>query len=447
MSGVGTPAMPAYSRGYERYVVGLLFVVYALNFLDRQIVNILAEPIKNELGLADWQLGVLTGLAFVLFYATLGLPIARLAERGDRPLIIAVALAVWSCFTTISGFAQNFAQLLLARVGVGVGEAGCSPPAQSLICDMVPKERRATALSIFAAGVPFGSLLGLALGGLVADALGWRAAFVLVGLPGILVAIILKLTIRDPRKLAAPAAAQNRDIPDFRAALGQLRRNRTFCCTILGSSLASLVSVGHSAFYGSFYLRNHGPELGAMAARFGLEQIGFLGVALGLSYGIFGALGTFASGRIADRASRRSPSGYIGTIATGVIIGSPIYVAAMLVADAGWSLLLLGLAAFFNAFYLGPTSAVVQSVVHPRMRATASAVMFLVISLIGFGIGPILVGLLSDWLASAGGLGSAGGIRWSQTLSTAIVLPALALYWFAARSIGGDILDADTPTP
>ncbi len=429
---------PAHSRAYERYVVGILFVVYVLNFLDRQIINILAEPIKNELGIADWQLGILTGLAFVLFYATLGLPIARYAERGDRPLIIAVALAVWSGFTALSGLAQNFVQLLLARIGVGVGEAGCSPPAQSLICDMVPKERRATALSIFAAGVPVGSLLGLIIGGLVADALGWRMAFLVVGLPGVLLAIILKLTLRDPRKLGM-AVAKKEDVPDFKEAVGKLRANRTFRLTIFGSALASLVSVGHSAFYGSFYLRNHGEQLNSLAGGFGLEAIGFLGVSLGLTYGVAGALGTFASGHIADRASRRSPAGYLGTIAFGVFIGAPLYVAAMMVSDALMSFALLGASAFFNAFYLGPTSAVVQSIVHPRMRATASAIMFLVISLIGFGLGPLFVGILSDWIAYAWATSSAEGIRWAQISSTAVVIPALYLYWRASKSIKNDL--------
>lgn len=432
------PPPPTHSRAYERYVIGILFVVYVLNFLDRQIINILAEPIKNDLGIADWQLGILTGFAFVIFYATLGIPIARYAERGDRPLIIAVALAVWSGFTALSGLAQNYVQLLLARIGVGVGEAGCSPPAQSLICDMVPKERRASALSFFAAGVPVGSLLGMVIGGLVADALGWRMAFLVVGLPGILLAIILRMTLKDPRKRKL-VVAEKGDVPDFKSTVAKLRANRTFRLTIFASALASLVSVGHSAFYGSFYLRNHAEQMSGLAAGFGLEAIGFLGVALGLTYGVAGALGTLASGYIADRATRRSPSGYLATIAFGVFVGAPIYVAAMCVSDALLSFALLGVSAFFNAFYLGPTSAVVQSVVHPRMRATASAVMFLVISLIGFGLGPLFVGILSDWFSAAWDMGSAEGIRWAQIWSTAVVIPALFLYWRAGRSIKDDM--------
>src|SRR3989344_7988197 len=175
-------------RASRSYALGLLILIYVVNFVDRRVGSFLAEPIKQDLHLADWQLGLMTGLAFAVLYTVLGLPIARLAERGDRPLIIAVAVAVWSGFTTISGLAQTFPHLVLARIGVGVGEAGCPPPALSLIADTVPREQRASAVSVYMLGAPVGSLLGLALGGLIADALGWRMAFVLVGLPRLLLA-------------------------------------------------------------------------------------------------------------------------------------------------------------------------------------------------------------------------------------------------------------------
>ena len=171
------PTVPPLAAPKRRYALTVLLVIYILNFLDRQVVNILAEPIKLELGLADWQVGVLTGLAFALFYTFLGLPIARLAERGNRVKIISVAVAIWSLFTMACGLATNFVQLLLARIGVGVGEAGCTPPAHSLISDYAPKEKRASALAFYSLGIPLGSLAGMALGGLIADAYGWRAAF------------------------------------------------------------------------------------------------------------------------------------------------------------------------------------------------------------------------------------------------------------------------------
>ena len=180
-----TPAVSAapYSASYTRYAMFLLLGIYIVNFLDRAVVNILAEPIKNDLGLADWQLGLMSGLAFAIFYTVLGIPIARMAERKNRPIIIGTAVAVWSGFTALSGMAQNFAQLVLFRIGVGVGEAGCTPPAHSLIADYVPKEKRASALAFYSMGTPLGGLLGLVMGGLIADAYGWRVAFFVAGAP------------------------------------------------------------------------------------------------------------------------------------------------------------------------------------------------------------------------------------------------------------------------
>ena len=430
--------LSTYTLARQRYAIFLLFVVYTLNFLDRQIINILAEPIKQDLGISDGQLGVLTGLGFVLFYSAMSIPIARLAERYDRPMVIATSLAVWSGFTAISGFAQSFIHLLLARIGVGIGEAGCSPPAHSLICDIVPEERRATALANFSMGAPVGALLGLAIGGLLAGAIGWRAAFLVVGLPGILIAVVLVATLKDPRRALGVTAAKASSIP-LRSAMAELRRNRTFWFTIIGSGLIGLVSIGHAAFYGSFYLRNHADELAILAGRVGLEPLGLLGLALGLSYGISAAAGTYLSGRLADSAAKQHKRGYIKVAAIGPIIGSPLYVAAMLVDGFIPSLAFLGAAAMFNGFYQGPTIAIVQSVVHARMRATASALMMLVVSLIAFGIGPVSVGLLSDWLAGPRGLGPAEGIRWAQVLSTAVVVPALFLYWRAWRAMPDDL--------
>jgi len=204
-------AIPLVSDGYRRYALTLLLVIYTLNFLDRQVVNILAEPIKKDLGLHDWQLGMMTGLAFALFYTVLGLPIARLgiarlAERANRAWIISGAIAAWSGFTLLCGFAQNFPQLILARIGVGVGEAGCTPPAHSLITDYVPRDRRASAIAFYSIGTPLGSLLGMAMGGVVADAWGWRAAFLVAGAPGLLMAALALLTLKEPRKAAIKGA-------------------------------------------------------------------------------------------------------------------------------------------------------------------------------------------------------------------------------------------------
>ncbi|MDZ4373705.1 MAG: MFS transporter [Phenylobacterium sp.] len=205
------PAIPTegatpFSKGYTRYAMWLLLGIYIINFLDRQVINILAEPIKEELQLADWQLGLMSGLAFAIFYTVLGIPIARLAERKNRPIIIGSAVAVWSGFTALCATATNFWQLIFYRIGVGVGEAGCTPPAHSLISDYVPKEKRASALAFYSMGTPIGGLLGLVMGGLVADAYGWRAAFLVAGVPGLIFAALAIFTLKEPRRIMAQHA-------------------------------------------------------------------------------------------------------------------------------------------------------------------------------------------------------------------------------------------------
>ncbi|HCY54144.1 MAG TPA: MFS transporter, partial [Oceanicaulis sp.] len=284
----------------------MLLVIYIFNFLDRQIVNILAEPIKLELGLADWQLGMLTGLAFAAFYTVLGIPIARYAEKADRVKIISVAVAVWSAFTIACGLAANFTQLLLARIGVGVGEAGCSPPAHSLITDYTPKEERASALAFYSMGIPLGSLVPMALGGLIADAFGWRAAFFVAGAPGIILAVMAFLTLPEPRRGLEKKVVPVKG-PSFVDAIKELKSKKSFWWISIGAALSAMVGYGHIAFYGSFYLRNHGEGLTAMAVSVNemigvsFGPIGFVGTALGLIIGVCGAAGTFLGGVLADR--------------------------------------------------------------------------------------------------------------------------------------------------
>ena len=223
------PGIEPLSTGFRRYALWTLMIIYTLNFLDRQIVNILAEPIKKDLHLADWQLGMMTGLAFALFYTVLGIPIARKAEKSNRPMIIGTALAVWSGFTVLCGFAQNFWQLVLARIGVGVGEAGCTPPAHSLITDYVPKDKRASAIAFYSIGTPLGSLIGMAMGGLIADAYGWRIAFMVAGAPGIFFALLTFFTLPEPRKkLTAVMAAKATATIPLREAMKVLISKKTF---------------------------------------------------------------------------------------------------------------------------------------------------------------------------------------------------------------------------
>lgn len=420
--------------------MGVLLLIYVVNFVDRQVVNILAEPIKRDLGLLDWQVGAMSGLAFALFYTILGLPIARLAERGHRPYIIAVALALWSGFTALCGVTQNFAQLLLARVGVGVGEAGCTPPAHSLITDYVPKEQRASALAFYSMGTPIGGLVGMALGGLIADAYGWRMAFVVCGLPGIILAALVALTLVEPRLRAIGAELKARtqamrDAKPFAESLTTLRRKRTFWLIAFAAAIKAFIGYGHAPFAASFFYRVHGQEISALAANFGLQSGGFLGLALGLMAGIGGAIGAFAGGMIADKFGGRDYRAYVSVPAVASLIIIPFYFLALLSSSALVALGVLFFGAVLGTLWYGPVYATAQTIVPPHMRATASAVMLFVINLVGLGLGPLAVGALSDTLAIGFGLGEAEGVRWAMLISALAGLVAAVLFWTARRYI------------
>lgn len=435
------PALPqvrAISSGYRGYAMTLLLLIYVMNFVDRQVINILAEPIKRELGLLDWQLGAMSGLAFALFYTVLGLPIARLAERGHRPYIIASALAVWSLFTALCGLAQNFAQLLLARIGVGVGEAGCTPPSHSLITDYVPKEKRASALAFYSMGTPLGALIGMALGGVIADAYGWRMAFIVCGVPGVALAIIAALTLVEPRIRGAAAAiksaAQAPRAP-FRDALATLRRKRTFWFVSFAAALKAFIGYGQAPFAASFFYRVHGEEVAVLATQFGLQSGGFLGLALGLMAGIGGVLGAYFGGVIADKFGGKDFRAYVSVPAIASLVIIPIYVVAILSTSAVFALGCLFFGSILGALWYGPVYATAQTIVPPHMRATSSAILLFIINLIGLGLGPIAVGAISDAYAIGLGMGEAEGVRYALLTSAFIGVFAAALFWAARRWI------------
>ncbi|MEQ1819960.1 MAG: MFS transporter [Terricaulis sp.] len=434
------PAVRPVAAGYRNYAMGLLLLIYVMNFVDRQVVNILAEPIKRELGLLDWQVGAMSGLAFALFYTVLGLPIARAAERGHRPFIIAGALALWSLFTALCGFAQTFTQLLLARVGVGVGEAGCTPPAHSLIVDYVPKEKRASALAFYAMGTPLGSLVGLALGGLIADAYGWRAAFVVCGLPGVVLAIVVALTLIEPRIRATAeelrARSQSlRASQPFRETLATLRKKRTFWLVSFAAAIKAFIGYGQAPFAASFFYRNHLEETTRLGAMFGLEPGGFLGLALGLMAGIGGAIGSFAGGMIADKYGARDYRAYVSVPAIASIVVIPIFMFGVLSSSAVVALASLFLGSVIGTLWYGPVYATAQTIVPPHMRATSSAMLLFIINLIGLGLGPLVVGALSDMFAISFGMGEGEGVRWALIVAAMTGLIAAALFWLARKSI------------
>lgn len=429
-----------FSRAYTRYAMGLLLGIYIVNFLDRQVVNILAEPIKHDLGLADWQLGLMSGLAFAVFYTFLGLPIARLAERSNRAKIIGVSVAVWSGFTALGGAAQNFVQLVLCRVGVGVGEAGCTPPAHSLIADYVPKAKRASALAFYSMGTPLGSLVGLITGGLVADAYGWRAAFLIAGVPGLLFAVLALTTLKEPRAQLARHAEQvsAAAVATFSETMRYVAAKPTFWFIAFAAAIKAFIGYGHAPFTASFFLRNHGPEIAQLAGSLGLKPIGFLGLALGIMSGVAGSAGSWLGGYLADRFGARDLRAHMVAPAIASLVVVPVYVAAMLVDSAVLALLLLGTTYLLGTIWYGPVYGTGQSVVPPHMRATTAAILLFIINLIGLGLGPLAVGALSDIFNKSLGMGSAEGVRWALICAALFGLVAFACFWAARKTIRED---------
>ncbi|MFI4934207.1 MAG: spinster family MFS transporter [Caulobacterales bacterium] len=437
-----TPAgiAPA-SVGYRRFALWLLLLVYMVNFLDRQVVNIVAEPIKNELHLKDWQIGAMSGSAFAIFYSVLGIPLARAAERFNRPLILAGCMAIWSGFTALCGFTGNFVQLLGARLGVGIGEAGCSPSAHSMIADDTPLKDRSFALSFYSMGTPLGTLLGFALGGVVADTWGWRAAFFVAGAPGILLAIAAALTLREPRRrLGAAHAAAKASAPSLMATLAYLAGKRTFWLVALFAGLSAFIGYGQNAFIASFYLRNHAAEVTRLAAGFGLQSKGFLGFAIGGIGGTTGALGSIFGGKLSGWAGGKDARAFATLPAIAGLVWVPLLIVAIMAPSAAASLWLFALPAMLGTFWYGPVYGTAQSVVPPNMRATTAAILIFIITVIGLLLGPLCFGAFSDYLAGPMHMGSAVGLKWTFIASTVIVLPAVALLLMARSSIREDIV-------
>jgi MFS family permease len=427
---------PYLKPAYRWYVLALLTLVYTFNFVDRQLVVILQEQIRADLSLMDWQLGLLSGFVFAIFYSVLGLPIAHLSESVGRKRVVAVALAFWSVMTALSGAAQNYAQLLLLRIGVGTGEAGGSPPSHSMISDIFPLRRRALALSIFSMGVYFGYLLAYGFGGWIAESLGWRLTFVVVGLPGVLLAVIVAFTIKEPPR----GLAERREVNDggrglaetetvattFRATLQMLWSRKSFRHIALGASLQSLAGYGVGNFAPSFVIRAHG------------MNIAEAGWQLALVTGIGGAVGVVFAGWLADRLAPRGAHWYVLIPAIALILSLPLTILAFSAPTPGEMFLSYAPYVILGAMWLGPSIAVTHSLVGLRQRAVASAALFFILNLIGLGLGPLIVGTLSDLMRPD--FGDADGLRYS-IISTALVVKtwAIAHFLLAARSVAADI--------
>ena len=426
------PPLPgATTPAYRRYVFGLLLGLATLNFLDRQIINILVEPIKNELSLKDWQMGVLSGLGFAIFYSVLGLPIARLADRGNRPAIIGVSLIVWSAATAACGIAGSFSQILLGRIGVGIGEAGGGPPAHSLIAEYSTPQTRASALAFFSLGNPIGTLIGLSMGAVVADAYGWRAAFMVAAAPGILFGILILTTMREPRQQRPPPPSDT----SIRAVWQELRAKPTFWWVCFASAMASIATYGQGAFWGSFFMRTHGIEIAALGS--GMGALAVVGVTLGLVKGLSGIAGTLVGGAVTDRLVRRDLRYFCTVPAVALALASPAFVLVMLAPGFRSAAGLLILPVFLSTVIFGPIFASVQTLVTPGTRATAASILLFILTLAGLGLGPLSIGLLSDYFART--LGSAEGLRYALLCTAPANLLAAAGFWIARRTIVGDL--------
>jgi predicted MFS family arabinose efflux permease len=409
---------PARSSARPRLTLALLTIIYVVNFVDRQLIGIVGQPMKTELGLTDTQLGLLGGVAFALFYTLLGLPIGRAADRRSRVGIIAISLALWSAMTALCGVAGSFTHLLAARIGVGVGEAGCAPASQSLVADLYPPEKRATALSILSLGIPIGMLIGAVAGGWLGQTLGWRAAFLALGLPGILLAGLAAVLLKEPER-AIPAS----EAPPMRDVAMTLLRRPAFLHMAAGASLASFAGYGLTSFAVPLAVRRFDLPLGVAATGFGL--VAGLGIGIGIGGG----------GWLADRLGRRNAGAPGLVAAAGMIVAALLFQLALSqrspIAFAAASLVpLLG-----AHLYFGPTYGVTANSVSPRERATAVAILLMAMNAIGLGLGPVAVGALSEHFAAAG-LGSAEALTRALRLDLIVYVWAALHFLLAARALG-----------
>jgi MFS family permease len=405
------------------YVLFILVVVYTFNFIDRQIVGILAVPIKADLGLSDTQLGLMGGLAFALFYTGLGIPVAMLADRYSRTWIMTGALTVWSAMTAVSGLATNFWQLFAARLGVGVGEAGGVAPAYSLISDYFPPGNRARALSIYSFGIPIGSAIGIVFGGVIASLINWRYAFFIVGLAGIAIAPVFRMTIKEPPRGQFDSKRGERAAPGLMDIVRNLAGKPSFWLLSIGASCSSMMGYGVFFWLPSFFVRSYGLTL--------LNASLFYGAVLLVG----GLAGIWAGGWMGDRFGHRQHAQYARIPAFAFLATVPFYVLAILSPTLSISFMVLLVPTALGLAWLGPVISAIQHLVRPDMRATASAIFLFINNLIGIGLGTYAIGALSDALQAQFGDDS---LRYSILAGTGFYLLAAVFFFLAARWLEED---------
>ena len=429
MQAATEPLSGGISRGARRYAMVVLAVVYMFNFVDRQILAILLPSIKEEFQVGDTVLGLLAGTAFALFYVILGIPIARLADRWNRRNLIALAVAVWSGMTALSGLAANIWQLTLARIGVGVGEAGCSPPAHSMIADLYPPEQRSSAMGFYTLGISAGIMLAYLAGGWVVQNMGWREAFFIIGLPGLLLALIVRFTLPEPRRGASEGRRDSGSQPALIVVVRFLLARRSFLYMAIAAGLSAFVGYSIINFMPSFIDRSFGV---------GIAVIGFW---LGIIYGIAGGAGFYFGGYFADRIGRAGHRKAMVFIALSTAASALFYGGVFLATSVTVCMTLLVVPAVIANFYLAPVLSQTQSLVSLRMRAVASSLVLLVINVIGLAMGSPITGFISDLLEPTLGVES---MRYSLLIVSSVMLPLAAWCYFrAGKYIDQDLQRAD----
>lgn len=451
-TGFGTPT-------YRTYVLVTLLVVYTFNFIDRVLIGVVAEPLIQEFGLLDWQFGLLSGFGFALLYTILGIPIARMAETRNRVTIIAICVALWSIMTALCGLATSFLMLLLFRVGVGIGEAGCTPPANSLIADYFTPATRSTALGVYAMGITLGGVLANLFGGPIADALSWREAFIYLGLPGVALAVLVKFTIKEPpRGFTDPPDTPKVERATFTEAMKELASKTTFWTMTAGATLAAFVGYGVANFQSPFLQRNHGLSVSEAALEFNVP------------IGLASALGTFLLGYIVEKSTPRFPNAVAWMPGAGLVLAVPFYLIGFNTDNLTLAVICLCLAGLSKYGYVMAQYAIGQGVVGMRTRATAIAILLFIANLIGYGLGPLFIGFVSDmfiaWSIAGAGMtdvlsqtickgdlsaltqaqaavcleANAEGLQSSITLTVLLYLAAGAFFFLSARTLQRDLV-------
>ena len=414
---------------YKQYLLGLLTLAATFNYLDRFVLSLVLEPIKQEFQLSDSQLGFLTGFGFALFYAVAGIPIARWADRGNRNIIVAVTTGLWSTMVVLCGLVGNFTQLLLVRIGVAIGEAGCLPPAQSLIADYYNRAERTRAMATYWLCSPLSVIIGFMGGGWLIDNFGWRMTFILMGLPGILLAILVKFTLREPR--LEKKSTQVIQHPSFKTVLSTLWRRQAFRNIAIAFCVSYFFAMGIMQWLPTFFIRSHGMEISEV------------GTWLAFAWGLCGLVGTYLGGELASRYAVHKEALQMRAVAFLFVLGGLLYIFIYLSQNQYIAMGLLATTGLSFALTSGVVFSAISSLSDDRMRSAALALVFLMANLIGFGLGPIAAGVLSDLLAPIVGQES---LRYTLVLLSPGYLWVAYFYWKASQTIEADIRQVELTT-